>query len=588
MYLFLNLVNKKTLEIGSCIIDNDSVKQFHDNFSNNSNLSVDDVEGCVGYFNSKFISDSVYGLDVTELKIGKKQILIKFVVKERVRNLNNNVRSSIYDLSLKNDYLDIKNTVCDLFITSNDTYNQIINKQYRVDKLTHTYIESCEALNSNDFNEVINLIETNIQNNEIINNDYIIYNLALAYEGLSFLKQHEGANVALVNEYRTNSIKYFKHCLKLNSKKGKYYAGLANVGYQKIIYDHHPVVELDLKEIGEIISALNRSIKLNPLDVRVYFQKANLILNYLLKILDDKFAKKDKNYFIKREILSKDALESLHKATEIYEDLDNELLLTRYKNEYLDSLYLKSKFYYYLEDLEFKEFLLNKVAKTKMFLGDIEDKRANLIVSKDNLLKCYKANFNLKNEDDFDMPAVEFSYESFRINPIDLVYELSCIYFDLFYLDIVESKDNIVNSKYRKLALKYLIDASDLSYYGKTKGYDKRNLYYINDKMSLYYIMIDKYDTAIKFLGSPRNSYMLNTLSLALILKEDKNSLSLAEDTLLTAANNQRNKELIFTNSLLLYCLKKNDKTEDYENLKEIESNSMDRVKRLYYFILGI
>lgn len=560
MYLYLGIFNNAVLENKRCSISNNFLESIKKVSPDYKNLNDSEIDGCIIYkLYKNFSNENALVLEKTKVSVFDKFINIEFNNYKELNITNEQIKNSIYRFACTNDWIDSDNIYPPIIcIVDKANFDLIRKGTPNTRKISSNNAQIDKMKSDDNWKGICDIYEPleKINENEIWNNAYDLYNIAYACSKIGEVKngmERDKNHLNTVKRYRDLSILLYTRCISLAPSNHTYFSSLAYRYYLNVSELTKAKGRRDGKINEEMQNALiwlNKSLELNPNNIKDNYRKGKLIIDKQISNYkysnNRKWVKQDFDDLKGMEI---EGVRSLNQAITDYEQITSIDEKNRNFKEYIKSIYTLACFYVENPNNHINEYISSKISN-HFSEGEISG----------NDIKCYKRALSFLKKcllSEMKVPEdTEINIENIilddnpEISYVDVFYRIGCAFLNLYCIyELVKTEESKIEY-YRANAEKYLFSSYNLSLKLKSTGRLNRNTWFISDKLAQCYILERKYDEAIKLIDKARDSYIKNTLAVALILTDKKENIEKAKEKLNEACNDKYNKANKFSEYL--------------------------------------
>jgi hypothetical protein len=597
VYLFIVLFNEDILKRGRIFHTGAYLEQIKSIFPDYKNLNESTVKGCIGILKGKDNSDkSCYLLRVNKIKAENASLTIQFETEKELDTTNSIINKSLYKFAIQSNWINKENefypSVC---VVGKNDFDSIRKGTTSTRKISSYTAKIDELKIKKDWLSICNLyepLEKIHEIDEIWNNVYDLYNVGFACSKLGEPQnglEKDDQHLSFIKRYRDHSTRLFKRCCELEPKKLIYPSSLAYRYYQNVMELTKPKGRRDGNvedEIANAIKYLNESLLLNPDSIKDNYRKGKLIIDK--QIPRFKYSQKnwDKGVFDKLTEMEASGIGGLKKCVEQYEKLTYEDQKQRYLKEYVKSLYCLGCYYIEKPRNLWFEYACSNLVQAEFTNNMTGEEMEYIIKAKEVLEKCFEIEANTDLRIDMDARQLANMSKHWTISSMDKLYRLGVVYLNLFFIQLTKSDSVEPTNTYGEKAKAYLNMAKLIGEEYRKSGFNRRNTSFISEKLAWYYIFIGDYDKAIKLIDRSLESYIKNTLSVALMLSGDPDSFSKSENSLQSAGADKYNMAKDISIALLAYQYKLSDQVDKYDYLLTSKKDNLSSYSKKLISIL--
>ncbi|MBV1820520.1 hypothetical protein L0P54_10725 [Anaerosalibacter bizertensis] len=599
MYLYVSFFNESNMLRGKYNLYGKYLEGVKEVFPNYLKLDKSSIKGCIGYLKGKENSKkNCFLLNINNVNVYESKLSFDFNVVQELDISNEFINKSLYKFAWRSDWVDRTTGYFPLIcIVDKLDFDTIRKGTPNLKKVSSYSAELEELKGKNDWRGICNRfspLEEVKNNKEIWDNPSDLYNLAFACSKLGEPKnglERDKKHLKTVKKYREYSIYFYERCYELDPRNFRYPLAL---GYRYYLN----VMELTKQkgrkdgnvnyEMTNAINWLNKTIELNPRSIKANYRKGKLIIDK--KIDNFKYAprKWTAEDFEELKEIEADGVKSLERVIDIYEKYKDDKYKSIFLREYVKALYTLGTFYLEKVELHWDYYICLKISDKKIKFDYSSEDTRYISRGKKLLEKCFEVESKTLFNKDMDVSELAKNIGKWHVSPIDKLYKLGIsnlkTYFVLKMLGVNSNKID----KYGDVGEKLLLTAIEVAYEGKRQKNIRRNTNYINEKLGKYYIISERYGSAIKITKNCRQSYIKNTYAGALILSKDKNNINKAINVLKSAKEDRYNLSRELSLVLLIYTYKLSDENQKIGELMEELDGSMSKKSRKLLEVLDI
>lgn len=594
MYLYIGFFNEEILRNGRFYSSGKFLEPIKEKTPSYIDLQKDMVKACIVYIKGKEYQElRPYVVYVKDIIANEIKIEINFDLVEELGITNEELSKQIYHYSKEKKLIDKDNKYPpNLLILNKGDFDIIRKGQVKAKRISSNTAKIDEFKLKNDWEAIVNIFEPleKLENTDSWAIDTDLSELAFACSKLSELKngmERDNNHLLYIKKYREYCYKTYNRCIELDPSNFKYLSGIAYRHYQNVFELTRQKGRKDgnvKEEIEQALYWFDRSIELYPSNIKDLSRKGYLILD---KKLDNmRYTNKawDRDFFQEYQEVEKNGSDCLYKVLEIYEELDEDRK-KRYKKEYIKSLYRLSKHILKKVKDPWNEYACNKIIRKDKQLQYSKLDYSN-IASAHELMKRCILNLTNYNIDDIDKINEDlFKDEYWNGSPIDILAHTGNIYMFMFLIKKQINSNDDRTDEYRRFSIHYLNEAVKAGTRMKRKGTSNRNTWFVTERIARYSIINDNILEAIKLLEKARDSYIKNTLAIALLVDGSKDSIKKAKQLLIEIIGDKYNLADGLSMALLIYIYKIEDQLNEIEKLIRHRSKSYNKALKLFEFL---
>ncbi|MDR7870712.1 MAG: hypothetical protein RIN55_07645 [Tissierellaceae bacterium] len=593
MYLYIVFFSDEKLKNGRFYSSGNFLDPIKQKVPIYIDLHKDKIKGCIAYLKGKEYQDiSPFIVDVKNVVVNEFKLELYFDVVEELGITNEQLGKQIYHYSRKNDLIDEEfKYPPNLLILNKADFDTIRKGEVKAKRISSKTAKIDEFKLKYNWKAIVDIFEPlkKLENNDSWDNEMDLSELAFACSKLSELKngmERDQNHLSYIKKYREYCFKIYNRCIELDPDNFRFPSGIAYRYYQSVFELTRQKGRKDGNAKDEIENALhwfNKSLDLYPSNIKDLSRKGYLILEKKLENM--KYTNKDWNreFFLEFELVEKEGLESLNKVFEIYERHD-ENNKKRYRKEYIKSLYRVSKYLLKKVKDPWNEYSCSKIINKPVTLQYSKIDYENIVTAHELMKKCIM-NLTNYNIDDIDYVKEELFKDEFWIgSPIDILSHIGNIYMYMFLIKKQLKNNDMTTDGYRDLSIHYLNEAIKAGYRLKGQG-TNRNTWFVTERIGRYHIINDDYKEAIRLLEKARDSYIKNTLAIALLLDGSKESIDKAKQLLKVVLGDRYNLADGQTMALLIYIHKLEDEFNEIESLIKRYKASYEKAQKIIEFL---
>ncbi len=567
MYLYVAFFNESTIMGKRCYFPKQYLEPIKMVFPHYQELNNAEIEGCIGFLKGLDNKNkNCFVINTRNFKVDDNSIVFEFEVEKELDVTNEFIDKSLYKFARQSNWItnEIKYYPL-LCILEKADFDLVRKGTPKTRKLSSNSAKIDELRSESNWSGLCGLfepLEKLSEKEEIWRNDNDLYSLGFACSKLGEPKnglERDRNHLVQVKRYREFGLAFYKRCHELEPTKFTYASAVAYRHYQNISELLKPKGRRDGKVSDELVEAIkwfDKTLEINPNSIKDNYRKGKLILGKQIDNYKRTLKEWTKETYQEINKMEQVGVSCLERVIADYEELNSEKL-KYYRNEYVKTLYCLGCYYLEKPKNIWNDYVCCKILNEK-FNYDVSHQDMQYIVkAKDFLEKCFLAESDISLEGELDFVTLARYGKDWAESPMDKLYRLGQVYLEMFLIKkIINQKDDLKVEVYGNNCEKYLTAARQVGEEFKRTRISGRNTSFISERLAHYYIISGNYENAIKLIERPRESFIKNTYAIALLLSEQSDRFSKAEQALSLAAADNYNQAKDISIALQAYVYK--------------------------------
>lgn len=594
MYLYIAFFSEDALNSGRFYSSGISLELIKQKMPNYINLQKDKIKGCIAYIRGKDYSMmNPYIIYVKNITANDYNLEINYELIKEIGVTNEQLGKQIYRYSRENGMIDndIKFPP-NLLILDKVDFDKIRKGQINARRITSKTAKIDEFKLKNDWKSIVDIFEPleNLENTEDWNNEIDLSELAFACSKLSELKngmEKDNNHLNYIKKYREYCLKIYERCININPNKYRYKSGIAYRHYQNVFELTRQKGRKDgnvKEEIDKALFWFDRSLEIYPLNIKDLGRKGYLILDIKLNNMKNTNKNWTREFYLELNVIEDEGMGCLYKVLEVYDGLD-ENYKKRHKKDYIKSLYRLSKYRLKKVNDLWNEYSCNKILGKPIILKYDKLDYSYILSAQELMKKCIMTITDYSIEDLEHVKEEIFKEEYWNGSPIDMLYHVGEIYFNMYFVKIHLNRDYDKTDEYRQYSLYYYNEAIKAGHRMKKQGTSNRSTWFVTERIARINIIDNNYKKAVQLLERARASYIKNTLAVALLIEGTKENIAKAKQVLKELSNDKYNLADGLTMALLIYTYKLEDEFKEIDKLIQSKSKSYEKAQKYLGFL---